>query len=331
MEDDPMQFKTGLALAVLLTAAICCGARAQEVFVLGVQGKVFRQKNGGEGRSLERGFKLPMEGKVEIGPGGSLQIMGASGRLAHFEGPCVKPVTALASSLQQEQSRTLAKAFGNLWDKFKGLWREEGDLDSSGGTRGTPSISRAPNTYDRLKNPPGTEIVLVAPRGGYVLGDTVTFTWVSGGVITPQTVRVFDSKLEVVCESEVKRTTYSLARTRLAGPSGGVYIWGVEAPGCNPDQAFFRVADPARAREVQQQAARVSAVTGDDVTASHLLRAQTFEDAECYADACREYLAAATIDDSGTSRELLDQFVMEKLGLSRRVADELFRVSSKGR
>jgi hypothetical protein len=331
MEDEPMSLKRCAVLVLAVFLLLPPPAFSQDLFVMSVQGKVVLQKKGGDGPALERGHKLPADGSVNIGPGAALQVMGPFGKLARFEGPCVKPVSTLLQALQTERSRTISKAVGNLWEKFKDMWKEEGDLDSSGGTRGDRPIVYVPRISDRLKNPPGTEIVLVAPRGGYVLGDSVTFLWVNGGALTPQKLSILSDKLEMTYETDLTRTSVAVARSRMGRPPGSVYIWAVSTSGCNPDQAWFRWADPAKAREIRDQIGQASALAGGDIATLHILRAQIYEEEECFADAYGEYLAAAMTDRAGASRGLFDQFIMEKLGLSRKVADEVYRLASKER
>jgi hypothetical protein len=317
-----------VAAILMVTCSLVTDAMAQDLFVMSVKGKATLQRKGREAEQLERGGMLPAGASVEIGDQGVLQILGPGGKTARIEGPCLKSVSSIADALYRSQIRDLSELVVRLWRKFADRWRDEGDLDSSGGTRGETGSVRA---ADARKNPPGSEIVLISPRGGKVLDDKIVFNWVNGGAVTPQKLTVWNDRLEVVYETEVLRTRAAMPESKLTRKGNSVFFWSVTTPGCNPDQSFFRLADPSVVKEIETQIEQANVLAGSDAVGARLLRATVYEDAECFADACREYLSAAVDEPSETTRGLLEGFVVERLGLTRKAANEALSAEARRR
>lgn len=326
-----MSTRKYLFIAVVLLILAMGETRSQDLVVMSVRGSVVLLQRGAEARPLERGVWLPEDGSVELGDGAVLQVMVRGGKLARFEGPGVRTVGAMLAEFQKDRNRPLSKAAANFWDKVRNLWRDERDQDSSGGTRGDRPFGVTARATDRQRNPPETEIALVAPRGGYVFADSVTLVWANGGALASQRASVLTEKLDTVFVADVMRPAVTVPRARLSRPAGSLYVWSVSTPGCNPDAAWFRCADQARARAIREQIAQAASLAQDDPATLHILLAQVYEDGEFYADACREYLDAVAADGTPAVRVLFEDYLTGRLGLSRKAVEEMYRGAVRGR
>jgi|GEM_PF-7106738 len=158
--------------------------------------------------------------------------------------------------------------------------------------------------------------ILLTPRNGAVVGDTITLLWYDGQYNGARTLVVRDRDFDTVFRTEVKGSAFTKSVRELHLEPGQVYFWSVTQNEGGFRDVAFKVADRSLAEKVNWAIGEIERLTGSQGAAGCIAKALMYEKYLCFGNAYFEYASAARDDASGMADALFASFLTEKLGLA---------------
>jgi hypothetical protein len=223
---------------------------------------------------------------------GTVRVDGASG-------PLTVPAAAAAAGQGQKARALVQASLGFLAGTTK---------ESSQAVLATRSATRPP--------------IIVSPRNGRVLPETLAFEWL-GSRFTHYTLRVAGPAGPVIERRDVTGARWEYPADAPALAPGVRYTLQVTAPGHPPQEAWFELADPERARAVAGDLAGLEQELGASVspTSRAVLRAGLLAREGFLHDARRVVIAALVTDPDEPTLHLLLGDVYTRTGLTDLAAE----------
>jgi hypothetical protein len=223
---------------------------------------------------------------------GTVRVDGASG-------PLTVPAAAAAAGQGQKARALVQASLGFLAGTTK---------ESSQAVLATRSATRPP--------------IILSPRNGRVLPETLAFEWL-GSRFTHYTLRVAGPAGPVIERRDVTGARWEYPADAPALAPGVRYTLQVTAPGHPPQEAWFELADPERARAVAGDLAGLEQELGASVspTSRAVLRAGLLAREGFLHDARRVVIAALVTDPDEPTLHLLLGDVYTRTGLTDLAAE----------
>lgn len=240
---------------------------------------------------------------VRVGPDASVVILLTGRRGSVTVDATNSPFEVSAPTAEQSK-------FGRGWvlleESFKALLKVSDDSAQVPlGTRGHGS-------------PP----VILTPRNGPVLPDSLVFEWV-GSQVSRYTIRVVGPSGLVLERKNLAGAKFAYPADAVSLIPGVRYQFQVVPRGASPEKAWFEVLDPARAETIRQELAELAAAAGPVVSPNTLVAAQVayLTSQGLVLDARLTLMAALANEPADSTFHVLLGDVYERLGLPELAAE----------
>jgi len=158
--------------------------------------------------------------------------------------------------------------------------------------------------------------ILLTPRNGAVVGDTITLLWYDGQYNGARTLVLRDKDFDTVFRTEVKGSSFTKSVRDLRLEPGEIYFWSVTQNEGGFRDVAFKLADRKLTQEVNWAIGEIERLTGSQGAAGYIAKALMYEKYLCFGNAYFEYASAARDDPNGIADALFASFLTDKLGLA---------------
>ncbi|MGB9774216.1 MAG: hypothetical protein ACP5JH_02380 [Bacteroidota bacterium] len=165
----------------------------------------------------------------------------------------------------------------------------------------------------------GAEIIgtiLLTPRNGAVIGDTITLLWYDGQYDGARTLVLRDKDFDTVFRTEVTGSSFTKSVRELHLEPGETYFWSVTRNEGGFRDVAFKLADRRLAQQVNWAIGEIERLTGSQGAVRRVAKALMYEKYLCFGNAYFEYASAARDDPNGIADALFASFLTDKLGLA---------------
>jgi hypothetical protein len=306
---------------LLCSGPFCSSGEAQlpsRIYVNSLYGDVICTSARGERVMLKRLGEVPEGSVLQLNSGSTVTVVAQNNLYGEFAGPLRVAWDELRKSLHQpsgERERSLRNMLRLIWDRLialaPSLSTDIVDTQNVGAVRGDAWQGGA------------VDLIPLSPCYGYVIGDSIRFSWFNGGYSKTQMVRIRDEDFVEVYKGEVTGSSVCIDVRNAGMKPGGLYTWSVTVPDAARKEASFRLADKRIAATAREQLQAAGAMAGRDEAGAHVMRALVYEDNQCLGNAYYEYAAAMAKDSSESVRSLYSAFLVNQLGLSRMAMESM--------